>query len=467
MNTKLQNDALAIWNAGVEAVKPAQLFRDQIHVRGSKLLFQNGEAVDLKEFEGITVVGAGKAAAAMTVAFVQQILPALRIQLPHLIVRGWINCPEGSIPDISSLPDLSTETKSSAEQIRLFAARPAGINIPTPQAVVGTKKILELVSHSPPTHLVLCLLSGGGSALLSAPCDGIDLEEKQAIAELIAAAGGNIEQLNAVRRALSRVKAGGLARACGSKKLVTLVLSDVLGDPLETIASGPTFTSIQPDAEAAIQALDALGLFKHPRLENVIRVLTVQAEQGETEKNGPSNVKHVILGNNAIAVEAAAAKAQRLGFEVASESATQCEGDVHILAKHAAIMCRDLKSKQVRSCWISGGEPTVQLPADAGKGGRNQQLCLSVLHELKSEINHDGSGFIFLSGGTDGEDGPTDAAGAWIDSVVLQKALSKELKIEDYLQRANAYEFFQRTGSLLLSGPTGTNVCDLRVAVCS
>jgi len=376
-----------------------------------------------------------------------------RGQLP---VRGWINVPA------------DTFTAGQADElgtIHLHAARPAGLNWPTEQAIAGTQQILQLVRQAAPQDLVICLLSGGGSALLVAPPEGITLADKQAVAREIAAAGGNIEQLNTVRRAVSQVKGGGLARACRAARMLTLVVSDVLGDPLETIASGPTLATATAGPQAALQALEQLGLLPSAALMNVVRYLEQQVSAQPQSSHGgfavppappACHVDHVILGNNADAIDAAGVKAVELGYRYIMQGARHVEGDVLQVAQTAMAAIEQLRGQAAIDCWISGGEPTVNLPAEgSGKGGRNQHLALAVLQHWQAQrAASEQRPVVFVSGGTDGEDGPTDAAGAWIDGQTLDRAHSLGLDVRDFLERADAYSFFDRVGGLLRPAPT-------------
>ncbi len=453
----LSDDAKAIWQAGVAAVTPSQLFAHKVRLEGGELWFDD-ITVDLSRFRRIVVVGAGKASAAMAAALETQVLSQLSGGLAKIEVSGWINCPAGSFT-------------SQLRHIHLHAARPAGSNSPTAAGILGTRRILELVQNCGPGDLVICLISGGGSALLVAPCAGVSLEDKQAVAELIAAAGGNIEQLNCVRRALSEVKGGGLARQCRAEELITLIISDVLGDPLEVIASGPTIINDAPPAAVPLQVLVDLGIVGERRLQNVVHYLR-SLSRSPREKSLPkpmTRCAHVILGNNADAVDAAGVKAVELGYRYVMQSARQPEGDVLRVAKLAAAAALQVMSQPEVDCWISGGEPTVALPSmQCGKGGRNQQLALAVLEQLVVQgwpQRADLREFAFCSGGTDGEDGPTDAAGAWFNRETYERMQLLGLAPADYLLSADAYRFFEQVQGLLLTGPTGTNVCDLRVGL--
>ncbi|MFK7737607.1 MAG: glycerate kinase [Pirellulaceae bacterium] len=500
----LQDDVQDIFQAAVHAVRPERLFCDKISLTDQHLVGSNqaGEPIELVNIETLAqgrklvVVGAGKAAAQMALALEKTVIQPLQQRLPELSVEGWINCPEG----------VTTQTKTESG-IKLFAARPAGLNSPTEACVYGTEQIVRLLEQTHQEDVVLCLLSGGGSALLTLPIAGLTLEDKQAVAELVAAAGGNIEQLNGVRQCLSQVKGSGLARACNASQLCTLVISDVLGDSLATIASGPTFAETQPSAEFALETLMELRILEHPRLQRVRRALSVQkgADQEavpeleravETSQDkAPSRtpaagVKHLILGSNRDAVVAARHHAEQLGYECFASSAPSSEPAVHLLAEQLATEFLAKATQATRPfCWIHGGEPTVRLPKNAGKGGRNQQLTGEVLKIWCTQFGQPNttsvkaSELAFLSGGTDGEDGPTDAAGAFFGESRSEPNLWRALcptpesaadqtkarhrlgELETHLAHASTYDFFEEFGGLLKTGPTGTNVCDLRIMI--
>ncbi len=340
---QLRKDAFQIWREGVEAVTPARLFRDKVRLDGSRLIVEGGtlEPVELElaDVRRLVIVGAGKAAAAMAIAFQQAVLNTLATTLPDLEIEGWINAPADTF---------SPAEAQSLRPVQLYAARPAGINAPTEAAILGTQRILELVGNCDERDCVICLLSGGGSALLVAPAPGVTLADKQAVARQVAAAGGNIEQLNAVRRPLSQVKGGGLASACRGGRLLTLILSDVLGDALDTIASGPTVwpqdvgnlqAGAQHNASRALHVLDELGLSGSPSLAGAKFALQQQVRvplpSTRRKHDRPMHVDHVILGNNADAVDAAGVKAVELGYRYVMQSAQRVEGDVLQVARSA------------------------------------------------------------------------------------------------------------------------------------
>jgi glycerate-2-kinase len=279
---------------------------------------------------------------------------------------------------------------------------------------------------------------------------------------LLSAAGANIGQLNTVRSQLSLIKGGGLMRACRAGRLVTLLISDVLGDPVSVIASGPTWPSPATPADA-LAVLEDLRLASDPRLQAIVRWLR-DGGRGDVRPSTPTPpvVTHYVLGNNAVAVDAAGAEAERLGYVHAMVSANKPEGPAEDVGRHLAEIAMRMRGEPGPDCLISGGEPTVKLVDEScrGSGGRNQQLALAALTHLG-----DGSNVALLAAGTDGEDGPTDAAGAFVTEVIIRKAAEQQLDPHDFLRRNDAYYFFQRTGGLFVTGPTQTNVCDLRVVL--
>jgi glycerate 2-kinase len=442
---ELQADAERIWWAGVRAVMPENLIPANVGV-DDEILQVGDDEIDLQLIERIVVVGAGKASGAMAVA-VEQVLG--RELLKSKRVTGWVNVPADCV-----VP---------TQLIHLHAARPAGANEPRPEGMEGARRILELVSSLGPNDLCLCLISGGGSALLPAPVPGISLDDKIRVARVLSAAGATIVELNTVRSQLSLVKGGGLAQACRAGRMISLIISDVLGDPLDIIASGPTVPSITSAADA-LAVLERLGLNGHPDLATVEEYLCRKVHSGYPIAASTTHVTNLVIGNNAVAVDAAGIEAERLGYSHAMIAATAPEGPAEEVGRHLAKMALRMHNEPGPDCLITGGEPTVTL-ADAairGKGGRNQQLALAALQELG-----ECQGITLLAGGTDGEDGPTDAAGAIVTAEVIARARQLQLDQKDYLRRNDAYRFFDSAGGLFKTGPTQTNVCDLRVVVTS
>ncbi len=458
----LRDDAWRIWLAGLEAVRADRLVERCVRRHGDTLHIGD-EAIDLRGVGRIAVVGAGKAGAGMAAglenALGDDVLTSKR-------VGGLVNVPA----------DCVRPTKA----IRLHAARPAGVNEPRREGVDGTLKMLQLVSNLGQPDICIALISGGGSALLPAPVDGITLEDKLEVTQFLSAAGANIEELNAVRKQLSRVKGGGLARACNAGRLIALIISDVLGDPLDVIASGPTVenrTTPLRDTQRAVDVLERFGGVAAGVPQNVMNFLRSRATAAHSNAaSGQSaalashcRTTNLVIGNNAAAVDAAGMEAERLGYRHAMHSATTLEGDAENVGQHLAQMARRMMSSNGPNCLITGGEPVVRLapPEQRGLGGRNQQLVLSALQELIGSDSQRAfpDNIAILSAGTDGEDGPTDAAGAVVDAQVATAAARERLDPADYLARNDAYHFFATAGGLLKTGPTHTNVCDIRIAI--
>ncbi|MEX2092232.1 MAG: DUF4147 domain-containing protein, partial [Pirellulales bacterium] len=442
-SSQLRADAERIWWAGVREVLPERLIPASVRVDG-EILTVGDDAIDLRNVRRLAIVGAGKASGAMAVAL-EKVLGAKL--LAEKYVGGWVNVPA----------DCLVPTRC----VQLHAARPAGVNEPRPEGVAGTQRILDIVSSLGPDDVCFCLLSGGGSALLPAPVPDITLDDKIRVARVLSTAGANIAQLNTVRSQLSLVKGGGLARTCRAGRLVSLIISDVLGDPLDVIASGPTVEARSTPGDA-IDVLQEFGLLGHPELEGVERFLRRQLQITQAIDKPFANVMNFVIGNNALAVDAAGCEAERLGYSHAMIAASAPEGPAEDVGRHLAEMALRMKSEAGPDCLISGGEPTVRLVEESarGKGGRNQQLALAALTAL-GECD----GIALLSGGTDGEDGPTDAAGAVVTAEVVQRAKELGLDPNDYLRRNDAYRFFDAAGGLFTTGATQTNVCDLRVVV--
>ncbi len=443
----LRDDALAIWQAGVDAVRSDRLVLDTVHVDAGQLVVGD-QILSLDGIRRIVVVGCGKAGAGMASGLEAALGDRI---LDQKQVEGWVNVPDDCV--------------RSLERIHLHGARPAGVNEPTQEGVDGAERILQMVHSIAPEDLCLCLISGGGSALLPAPAEGITLADKLAVTCHLSAAGANIQELNTVRKQLSRIKGGALARACRASRLITLIISDVLGDPLDVIASGPTVE----DTSTPLDALDVLSRFDALNAgisATVFHYLEKAASEIRHRTEQICRVTNLIVGNNETAVRAAGKEAERRGYQTELDAVQHLEGEAEQIGGELAHRALGMREASGRRCLISGGEPTVKL-IDAnqrGLGGRNQQLVLAAFQRLIDQ-KAEAHGFALLSGGTDGEDGPTDAAGAILDADSATAAHTKGLAAADYLARNDAYNFFDPLEALIRTGPTHTNVCDLRVLV--
>ena len=339
----------------------------------------------------------------------------------------------------------------------------AGHPLPDDNGLAATRAVGDLVTKADADDLVVCLLSGGASALLPAPAAGISLGEKLAATELLLGCGASIQEINCVRKHLSTLKGGGLARLVAPRKLLTLVLSDVVGDPLDVIASGPTV----PDPTSFAEALAVVD--RYQLLQRLPAAVRQRLEQGcaghipETPKPGESCFAGQVVqlvGSNAQSLTAAAAAAARLGYTPLVLTSSLTGETREVAAVHAAIARELVASGQPLPppvCLLSGGETTVTLRG-SGRGGRNQEFALAAALGIAELAD-----VVILSGGTDGTDGPTDAAGAIVDGSTLQRARQLGLDPAQHLQQNDAYPFFAALGDLLITGPTNTNVMDLQL----
>ena len=436
---KLRQDAEAIFQAGLRAVDAKNAVKKYLN-RTDHMLTVENSSYDLLGYENVFVVGAGKASAAMAQA-VEEILG-------DQIKTGVINVKYGH-----ALP------------LDIITLNEAGHPVPDKAGLKGTQEIVQLLEKSGEKDLVLCLISGGGSALLPYPAAGISLDGKRQLTQILLESGATIHEMNVLRKHVSRVKGGRLARFAYPATLVTLILSDVIGDDLDSIASGPTV----PDRNTYADCLRILRRYSiQDKIPEAVHKHFEKGSQGiieETPKAGdPAFIKtqNVIVASNSLAIQAARHKADELGYNslVLSSSIEGETKDVALV--HAAIAQEILKTGEPVSkpaCVISGGETTVTIRGQ-GKGGRNQEFVLAAAIAIDGLEN-----VAILSGGTDGTDGPTDAAGALADGTTVSRAASQGLDAREYLRNNDSYSFFHPLGELLKTGPTFTNVMDLRLVL--
>jgi glycerate 2-kinase len=433
----MRKDALDIFWAGVQAVEPKAAVKQFCRREGNRLLVQD-KAYDLTAFKDIYVIGAGKAGAPMA--------QALEETLGERISGGLINVKYGHLAKLS--------------WVRLIEASHP---LPDQAGLEGTRAIMDLASRAKDGDLVLCLISGGGSALLPLPAEGLTLQDKQDATKTLLACGATIHEINSLRKHISAVKGGALARAVYPATLITLILSDVVGDDLDVIASGPTV----PDSSTfgdCVDILDRYGI-REKVPEAVLSHLKKGVEGAVPESPKPGDpvfarTQTAIVGNNLACVMAAEKKARDLGYHSLVLS-TMIEGETREVAcVHAGIAKEILKSGYPLlppACVLSGGETTVTITGN-GLGGRNQEFVLSAAISLNGQQQ-----VVVLSAGTDGTDGPTDAAGAVGDSQTVQRAQASGLNPLEFLFNNDAYHFFERLEDLVKTGPTNTNVMDLRI----
>ena len=435
---------LEVFDAAVSAVDPFAAVVRALRVE-HHMLMAGGSVCDLDAFDRVVIVGAGKAAAAMAAAAEQV--------LGDRITRGLVVVKHGT-----------GGTLGKTEQVE--AAHP----IPDESGLRGTQRILELVRGADEKTLVICLLSGGGSALLLAPLPGITLDDKQRATALLLKAGATIDELNAVRKHLSAVKGGRLALLAHPATVVTLILSDVIGDRLDVIASGPTTADSSTFADAAaVVRRYGLETAMPPSVAAFLR-RGEAGQEPETAKRGDPRLlrtTNVVVASNAHALAAAMERATTLGWRPEMLTAAlqgEARDAARVLAQRA-LGVRDGLASRERRCLLSGGETTVTVQGN-GTGGRNQELALAFALAIEGR-----DGITLLSAGTDGIDGPTDAAGAMVDGSVGRTARELHMEPESYLRDNDSYSFFQqldaRTGDmhLLVTGSTGTNVMDLQIVL--
>ena len=426
MKHNLRRDAKAILMSALAAADPTAAVEQVLRARD-----------DLDRYERILVVGAGKAGGTMARA-VEQLLNGR-------ISAGCVNVKEGD-----------------TAKTRLIELRPCGHPVPDERGFHGARRIAEICTEAGENDLVICLLSGGASALTPYPAPPITLAEKQETTRLLLASGASIHEINAVRKHLSAIKGGQLARLAAPAHVLSLILSDVVGDDLDVIGSGPT----APDA-STFQAAFAV-LEKYELRDRVPARVRERLRNGahETPKAADplfENVENIIVGSNQKSLESAARAAKDLGYRTFILSST-IEGETQDVARMHAAIARQIRTYEQPMrppvCVISGGETTVTMRnGSAGKGGRNQEFALAAAIEVAGLED-----ILILSAGTDGTDGPTDAAGAVADGTTVARANSKA---SDALRDHDAYPLFEELGDLIITGSTGTNVMDLHLILVS
>ncbi len=435
-----RSHARAILEAALAAVDPALALKTALRREGD-LLRLGGEVLDLAGFDRIIAVGAGKAGAPMA--------QALEEVLGERLTAGRVVVKDGH-----------------AAPTRVVEMLEASHPVPDRRGVEAGAKLAELLAGADEHTLILCLLSGGGSALMVAPAPGISLNDKQRATSLLLACGADIAEINAVRKHLSTVKGGGLARLASPARVISLIVSDVVGDRLDVIASGPTVGDGSTWAQVG-DIFDRYGLWEKLPIPVRERARAGLAGQlPDTPKPGEqwfARVSNLVIASNRQALTAASEKARGLGYRPLILSST-IEGETREVARVHAALAQEVRASghplAAPCCLISGGETTVTLGERPGKGGRNQEFALAAALDIAGL-----EGVLVVSAGSDGTDGPTDAAGAWADGQTVARAASRGLKARDFLARHDAYGFFAPLGDLIITGPTRTNVMDVRLVL--
>ncbi|MFC1858528.1 glycerate kinase [Thermodesulfobacteriota bacterium] len=442
-----------IFLAGVERVDPYRLIINHVSLDDARLKIHTEEYqqnVDLATYQKIYVVGAGKATAKMAKAF-EDILGAR-------ITAGVISVKYGHTDNLKKIKIVE-----------------AGHPIPDDNGIRAAREIAALARQADEKTLVISLISGGGSALTPFPyeCEtgkkkiALSLKEKQETTKILLECGAIINEINCVRKHLSQIKGGRLAQMLYPATSYNFILSDVIGDNLDTIASGPTTfdnTTFQ-DTQEIVGKYDIKE--KLPLKVQETFKLGLAGKIPETPKSGDvvfKRVHNILVGTNLISLKAARKKAESLGYKTVILS-SQIIGEAKEVAKVLCGIAKDIKRYELLAkrpvCLIAGGETTVTL-IGRGKGGRNQEIALSFLAEIEKNPA-DTEGIDFLSASTDGNDGPTDAAGAFASNEILESALKENLSVNEYLKNNDSYHFFDKIGYLLKTGPTNTNVCDIHI----
>ena len=433
MASALSRDALRIFHAALKAAAPDEAVLRHVKLNRN-VLIAGRKRYRLDSFRNVYVIGAGKASA--------QMAQAIERLLGKRIVGGLINIKYGH-----------------AARLRRIDLNECGHPIPDRNGELGTQRIVEIARLAGPSDLVICLISGGASALLPLPAPPVTLEEKQETTRLLLHCGANIHELNCVRKHISGIKGGRLAQVAWPATVLALILSDVIGDDLDVIGSGPTVPdrSTFGDARAILAKYEIAG-----KVPEAVRQ-RLSGSSAETPKPGDKifeKVQNLIVGSNRLAVDEAARQARALGYHTLVLS-TFIEGETLDVARVHAAIAKEIRASgqpiRTPACVISGGETTVTI-GGTGLGGRNQEFALAAAIDIAGLKD-----VVILSAGTDGTDGPTDAAGAIADGNTIARAEARGINAAAHLAINDSYHFFENLGNLIKTGPTGTNVADVRI----
>lgn len=420
----MRDDALKILRAGIDAVEPYRSITDFVSRNGDTLTVAD-RPYDLDQVDRVIVLGGGKAAIAMVTAIVDLLGDK---------AEGHVN---------------ALEDRTIGNVVCHKATHP----IPGPEGVEGSRLMFEAAKGATERDLVLCLISGGGSALMPLPEEGLTLEHKMEMTDILLRCGATIQELNCIRKHMSAIKGGKLARAAAPAPVTSLILSDVIGDPLDSIASGPTApdTTSYEDARAILDKYEVWDA-----VPDAVR-RELEAGRFETPKEGDplfERVQNVLIGNNMKAQIAMVHRALQLGY-VGYQMEDYLLGNAREAAGEFLETARRFTADDTRAVVVGGGETTVVVTG-SGRGGRNQEMALVNMGRLVG-------GELFASVGTDGIDGKSHAAGAMVDTTILASAMEQGLDPEKFLANNDSTAFFERTGGLLVTGPTGTNVADVQL----
>jgi glycerate 2-kinase len=431
--------ALTSLETALKAADPKQIIKSKLSLKDSVLKVDDF-SFDLGKFKSVYVVGGGKASGSMA--------EALEQVLGKRITSGFVNVLHGS-----------------AKKTRIVKLHEANHPVPDEAGVEGTRKMLDVAEGATAEDLVICLISGGGSSMMPLPRDGISVSDKRQITDLLLKSGATITEINTVRKHISEFKGGWLAKKAYPATVLNLIMSDVIGDPLDFIASGPTV----PDSTTFSDAILVLRKYSlwNKAPASIAKVLS-DGERGiipETPKANDESFKkvhNVVIGNNRLASQAARTALKSAGLN-ALLLTSMLEGEARHVGTVLSSIAHELTISnnpvQKPAAILAGGETTVTVTG-TGKGGRNQELALGAAVKL------DGlDGVVVVSLTTDGVDGPTDAAGAIVDGKTLSRAKKMSLSPQKFLADNDSYSFFSKLGDLIFTGPTGTNVNDISLIV--
>lgn len=436
---KIRKEAGQILNGAIESVSPLTLIEKQVKIEGNVLHLPTNIQIDLNSFERIFICGAGKASGTMT--------RAMEKLLGERLWGGEVIVKYGH--------------KDKLEKVKQHEA---GHPIPDENTLQATEEMLMSLNTLTEKDCVIVLITGGGSALMEKLPKTITLEDLQSLSGVLLQCGATIHEINCIRKHISEIKGGQLARNIFPAKCITLILSDVIGDNFSVIASGPT----SPDPSTFSDALAILRKFKinNQIPKSIFEHLQkgVNGKINETPKKDDKifkSVTNVILGNNRLALLTARDKAEELGYNTLVLT-SMLQGEAKEIAHVFSSVIKEIYETDMPinkpACLLAGGEPTVQIKGD-GKGGRNQELALALA------LTNIENSYVFFSCGSDGTDGPTDAAGAIVDNHTLIRAKEAGLDPQNFLQNNDAYNFFNPLNDLIITGPTGTNVMDIICAI--
>jgi glycerate 2-kinase len=439
--SKLKKDAETIFRAGLEAVEPEAAVYRYSKRKGDHLTIGN-KTYDLPAYDNVYLIGAGKAASPMA--------SAMETLLDDKLSGG--------------IAVVKYNHFTERNKIKIIEA---GHPVPDANGLKGAEAVMDIARHAGEKDLIICLISGGGSALLSLPAQKITLKDKQETVKILLACGATINEINSIRKHISGIKGGLLTRAAFPATFVSLILSDVVGDDLDVIASGPSV----PDSSTYTECMDIINrygisdklpdtVFNH--LQNGLAELIPETPKPKDPIF--HKTANLIIGSSMEAIQSAKIKAQNLGYNTLVLS-SMIEGETKEVARvHAAIAKEIRKTGQPLpppACILTGGETTVTIKGN-GKGGRNQEFALAAAMDIAGHEN-----IVIFSAGTDGTDGPTDAAGAVADPTTIKRAHEKNFNAREYLSNNDAYHFFQAINDLVITGPTNTNVMDMRIVLVS